>query len=77
MKAHSMTAAKKSLKRLVLTAAQTEIVGRFNDYAWENHGLNFEQTAQKELGPNPFPNTPIGRKFRTECKAVFDAEREP
>ena len=68
---------KKSPKRPTLTAAQIEIVGQFNDYAFENPTLNFEQTAKKELGPKAFPNTPNGRKFRAECKAVFDAEREP
>jgi hypothetical protein len=68
---------KKSPKRLALTESQIEIVGQFSDYAWENPGLNFEKTAQKELGPNPFRNTPTSRKFRAECKAVFDAERGP
>jgi hypothetical protein len=69
---------KKTLqKRPKLTVAQIEIVGQFNDYAWENSRLNFEQIAKKELGPKAFPNTPSGRTFRAECKAVFDAEREP
>jgi hypothetical protein len=72
-----MPASKKSSKRPALTEAQIEIVGQFNDYAWENPKLNFEQTARKELGPKAFPNTPNGRKFRSECKAVFDAERKP
>ena len=29
---------KPALKRQALTAAQIEIVGQFNDYAWENPG---------------------------------------
>jgi hypothetical protein len=72
-----MRAKKKPLKRPALTTAQIEIVGQFNDYAWENPKLNFEQTAKKELGPKAFSNTPSGRKFKAECKAVFDLEREP
>jgi hypothetical protein len=63
-------------KRPKLTAAQIEIVGQFNDYAWENRKLNFEQTAKKELGAKAFPNTANGRKFRAECKIVFDLERK-
>jgi hypothetical protein len=72
-----MRAKKKSPKGPELTTAQIEIVGQFNDYAWENPKLNFEQTAKKELGPKAFPNTPNGRKFKAECKAIFDLEREP
>jgi hypothetical protein len=72
-----MRAKKKPLKRPALTEAQIEIVGQFNDYAWENPKLNFEQTAKKALGPQAFPNTPNGRKFKEECKAIFDLEREP
>jgi hypothetical protein len=71
-----MRAKKKSPKRPPLTTAQIEIVGQFNDCAWKNPQLNFEQTARKELGPKAFPNTPNGRKFRKECKAIFDAERK-
>jgi hypothetical protein len=61
----------------MLSTSQIEIAGQFNDYAFDNPTLNFEQTARKELGPKAFPNTPRGRKFRKECKAIFDAEREP
>jgi hypothetical protein len=32
-------------------------------YAYENRKLTFEEVARKALGPNPFPNTPNGRKF--------------
>jgi len=64
-------------KRPQLTVAQIEIVGQFNDYAFENPSLSFAETARKELGPKAFPNTPNGRKFKSECKAIFDAEREP
>jgi hypothetical protein len=71
-----MRTKKKSPPRPKLTAAQIEMVGQFNDYGHENPKLNFEQTAKKELGPKAFPNTPNGRKFRTECKAAFDAERQ-
>jgi hypothetical protein len=59
-----------------LTTAKIEIVGQFNDYAWENPNLTFDEVATKELGPIPFPNTPNGRLFRRECKEVFDLERE-
>jgi hypothetical protein len=55
-----------------LTAAQIEIVGQFNDYSYENSKLSFKQVARKELGPNPFPCTPNGKKFEVECRKVFD-----
>ncbi len=58
-----------------LTVAQIEIVGQFNDHAWENPKLGFEAVAKKVLGPNPFPKTPNGRKFKAECKKAFDLER--
>jgi hypothetical protein len=62
--------------RARLSSTQIEIVGQFNDYAWENSKLSFEEVARKELGPNPFPKSPIGQKFRNECKEVFDRERQ-
>jgi hypothetical protein len=62
--------------RAKLSSAQIEIVGQFNDYGWENSKLDFEEVARKELGPNPFPKTPNGRKLRNECKEVFDRERQ-
>jgi hypothetical protein len=62
-------------KAAVLTVAQIERVGQFNDYAWENPKLGFEAVAKKELGPNPFSKTPNGRKFKAECKKAFDLER--
>ena len=58
-----------------LTEAQIEIVGQFNDYSFENKELGFEEVAKMVLGSNPFPDTPNGRKFRTECKRVFYLER--
>jgi hypothetical protein len=58
-----------------LTAEQIEIVGQFNDYSFENKTLGFDEVAEKVLGPNPFPNTPNGQKFKAECKKVFDLER--
>jgi hypothetical protein len=68
--------AKKSKGHARLSFAQIEVVGQFNDYAWENPKLTFEEVAQKALGSSAFPRTPNGRKFRTECKSVFDRERE-
>jgi len=67
--------AKKSKGHTRLSVAQIEVVGQFNDYAWENPKMTFEEVAKKALGSNPFPTTPNGRKFRTECKNVFDRER--
>jgi hypothetical protein len=58
-----------------LTVAQIEIVGQFNDYAFENKELEFEAVAKKVLGPNPFPKTANGKKFRAECKNAFNLER--
>jgi len=68
--------AKKSKGQSRLSFAQIEVVGQFNDYAWDNPKLNFEEVAKKALGSSVFPRTPNGRKFRTECKNVFDRERE-
>jgi hypothetical protein len=68
--------AKKSNVRARLSFAQIEVVGQFNDYAWDNPKLTFEEVAQKALGSSAFPRTPNGRKFRIECKNVFDRERE-
>jgi hypothetical protein len=67
--------AKKSKGHARLSVAQIEVVGQFNDYAWENPKLTFEEVAKKALGSNAFPKTPNGRKFRSECKSVFDRER--
>jgi hypothetical protein len=67
---------KTSLKSARLSAAQIELVGQFNDYAYDNPGLSFDQVARKELGKNPFPRTPNGRQFRMECKEIFDRERK-
>jgi hypothetical protein len=68
--------AKQSKGHARLSFAQIETVGQFNDYAWENPTLTFEEVAKKALGSNAFPKTPNGRKFRSECKNVFDRERE-
>jgi hypothetical protein len=62
-------------KSAKLTVEQIELVGQFNDFAWENPKLTFDAVAKKVLGPNPFTKTPNGRKFRAECKKVFDLER--
>jgi hypothetical protein len=67
---------KKSKGHARLSRAQKEVIGQFNDYAWENSKLTFGKIARKVLGPKPFPNTPSGRKFRSECQEVFDRERE-
>jgi|ERR1700693_567878 hypothetical protein len=50
---------------------------QLNDYACENRQLTFGAVATKLLGPNPFKNTPNGRKFRSECEKFFDRERLP
>jgi hypothetical protein len=67
---------KKSKGRARLSFAQIEVVGQFNDYAWDNPKLTFEEVAQKALGSSAFPRTPNGRKFRSECKNMFDWERK-
>jgi hypothetical protein len=68
--------AKKPKSHARLSFAQIEVVGQFNDYAWDNPKLTFEEVAKKALGSKPFPRTANGRKFRSECKNVFDRERE-
>jgi hypothetical protein len=62
-------------KRPKLSNEQWEIVGQFNDISFEYPKLDFDQAAKKVLGAKPFPNTPTGRAFRREAKAVFDLER--
>ena len=62
-------------KAATLTVAQIEIVGQFNDYACDYPKLAFDAVAKKVLGPNPFPKTTNGRKFRSECQKAFDLER--
>jgi hypothetical protein len=58
-----------------LTTEQWEIVGQFNGISFEYPKLTFDQAAKKVLGSKPFLNTPTGRAFRREGKAVFDQER--
>ena len=58
-----------------LSVAQLERIGQFNDYSFEYAALTFDEVAKKVLGSRPFRNTPTGRKFRSEAKAVFDRER--
>ena len=60
-----------------LSVEQLEIVGAFNDYAYEYPKLDFEAVARKVMGVRkPFPDTPTGRLLRRECKAIFDRERQ-
>jgi hypothetical protein len=66
---------KRSLISSRLSVAQLEIIGQFNDYAFDYPRLNFEEVAKKVLGA-PFPNTASGRAFKREAKAVFDQERQ-
>lgn len=51
-------------------------MGQFSDFALDYPAISFDEVARKVLGAHPFPNTPRGRKFRAEAKAVFDQERE-
>jgi hypothetical protein len=62
-------------KRPELSTEQWEIGGQFNDISFEYPKLDFDQAAKKVLGAKPFPNTPAGRAFGREAKAVFDQER--
>jgi hypothetical protein len=61
--------------RARLSVAQWELVGQFNDGAFEYPELNFEQVVEKILGA-PFSNTATDREFKGEAKKVFDRERE-
>ena len=67
-------AAKRPARKPQLTVEQIEIVGQFNDAAFEYPKLSFEQVAKKLL-PKGFGAGPAGKKFREEAKAVFDQER--
>jgi hypothetical protein len=64
----------KKPKPVRLTAAQIEIVGRFNDLSLEKPRMTFEQVARKMLGLIPFSKTTSGRRFEKECRKVFDKE---
>jgi hypothetical protein len=66
---------KKARSRGRLSPAQVEVAAKFSDHAFDNPNLTFDEIAEKEL-VKPFPKTPNGRKFRAECKAVFDLERK-
>ena len=68
-------ATKSKRKSARLTVEQIELVGQFNDGAFENKTLGFEDVAEKVLGPKPFANTQNGKKFRAECEKAFDLER--
>jgi hypothetical protein len=57
-----------------LTAEQLELVGQFNDVAYEYPNLNFVKAAKK-VGA-VFPNTPAGKEFKRQAKEVFDGERQ-
>jgi len=58
------------------TAEKIELVGQFNDRAYENSGLTFHRVAEKTVGARPFPSTPAGRGFKRLAKEVFDRERQ-
>jgi hypothetical protein len=59
-----------------LTTEQIELVGQFNDGAYDNSGLTFHRVAEKIVGARPFPSTLAGRKFKRLAKEVFDRERQ-
>jgi hypothetical protein len=65
-----------AMPRVTLTVDQIEIAAQFADHSFDYPRLSFDQVAKKVLGSKPFPNTPNGRKFRIEAKAVFDQERK-
>jgi hypothetical protein len=56
-----------------LTTEQWKLVGQMNDAAYEDSELDFDAAAVK-LGCR-FSDTPEGRLFKRECRAVFDRER--
>ena len=58
-----------------LSVAQWELVGQFNDGAFEYPDLSFEQVAEKLLGA-PFTNTPTDREFEREAKKIFRSKGE-
>ena len=62
----------KKPKNVGLTSAQVEIAGQFGNYSFEKPKMTFEQIALKELGPKVFSRPPQGKKFKRECRKVFD-----
>jgi hypothetical protein len=67
--------AKRPSRKSRLSVAQLEIVSQFADLSFDYPNLNFDAVAKKVIGA-PFPNTPAGREFKREAKAVFDQERQ-
>jgi hypothetical protein len=59
-----------------LNMEQIEIVGRFNDLAWDYPKLSFNEVAKKVL-PAGFGTGASAKRFKKEAKEVFDREREP
>ena len=56
--------AKKSKGRARLSFAQIEVVGQFNDYAWDNPKMTFEEVAKKALGSNAISENPERSKIQ-------------
>jgi hypothetical protein len=59
-----------------LTADQIEIVGQFNDYAFENPGKTFEEVVLMNSGRTCFRQRRREGCSEKECREVFDRERE-
>jgi hypothetical protein len=61
-------------RKAQLTTCHWELIGQFNHAGFESE-LSFEEAAKRIVGPNPFPDTPTGRLFRSEALKVFNQER--
>jgi hypothetical protein len=54
-----------------------EIVGQFNDYAFENPGKTFEEVVLKKIRAGLVSGNATGEGYsRRKCRKVFDRERE-
>ena len=58
-----------------LTVDQISMSANFADAAFDYPRETFSQIAVRMLGPNGFPKTKNGARFKRECREVFDLER--
>lgn len=58
-----------------LSVDQISMSANFADAAFDYPRETFAQVAVRMLGPEGFPKTKNGARFKRECREVFDLER--
>jgi len=66
---------KKSKGQARLSFAQIEVVGQFNDYAWENPKLTLNR-LQKSARIESISENPERSQIQNRMQNVFDRERQ-